>query len=487
MRTFAISMVLFTLVTVGLIGCGGGKVGGGGGAPALLPDGTGAEPTGGQFQTVVLASGASVAVPAPPADTSAQTQAELAELRTLQFQRVSPVLETARKQLTPPQSAATVAFWNTGAVVRWNEIARTLVIRNGTPPPLASRVYASLSVAQYDALVVAYRNKYLYGRPAPRELDRGLIPLVQTASDPVYPSEHATVAGASAAVLTGLFPGEASFLAGRVVEHEDSRLFAGVNFRSDLTAGDALGRAVAQQVLARAATDGAAVAGTQVPIPTTPGAWTGVNPVLPGWGAVRPWLMTAGSQFRPAPPPAFGGPEFTAALQEVRRISDTRTAEQLRIAQFWADGAGTFTPPGHWNQIGSDLLVARGFNELRAARALALMNMAVMDAGISCWDAKYFYWLLRPSMADPAITLPVGLPNFPTYTSGHSSFSGAAADVLGYIFPDQLNSMRAMSDEAAVSRLYGGIHFRFDNDAGLVTGRSIAQLAIARGRADGAP
>jgi membrane-associated phospholipid phosphatase len=113
--------------------------------------------------------------------------------------------------------------------------------------------------------------------------------------------------------------------------------------------------------------------------------------------------------------------------------------------------------------------------------------MAVMDAGISCWDAKYTYWLLRPSQADSTIALPIGLPNFPAYTSGHSSFSGAASEVLAYLFPDMTTSLRSMADEAGMSRLYGGIHYRFDNEVGLAVGRGIAQLAIQRANRDGSP
>lgn len=171
----------------------------------------------------------------------------------------------------------------------------------------------------------------------------------------------------------------------------------------------------------------------------------------------------------------------------MRTISDRRTDEQLRIARLWADGAGTSTPPGHWNQIASDLVGVSGWSELRQARTFALLNLAMMDAGICCWDAKYTYYLLRPSQADGAITTPVGLPNFPSYTSGHAAFSGAAADVLAYLFPGRADALRTMADEAAVSRLYGGIHYRFDSEVGLAGGRSIAQLAIARGRADGSP
>src|SRR5262249_21691528 len=151
-----------------------------------------------------------------------------------------------------------------------------------------------------------------------------------------------------------------------------------------------------------------------------------------------------------------------------------RTPEQLKIAVFWGDAPGTPTPPGHWNGVAAELIAKQrasaprteALAELSAARTMAILNMAVMDAGIACWDSKYYYWYLRPSHADPTITLPVGLPNFPSYPSGHSTFSGAAAEVLDYFFPSEKARFDAMAEEASMSRIYGGIHYRFDGEQG---------------------
>jgi hypothetical protein len=246
------------------------------------------------------------------------------------------------------------------------------------------------------------------------------------------------------------------------------------------------GTKVGRRVLEYAASDGADVV-WEGKVPEGKGMWFSSAdppgpPLLPAWGQVRPWLMESGSQFRPAPPPAFGSQEFLSAVAEVRRITSELTPEQRRIAEFWADGAGTFTPPGHWNEIAAEIIGRHRSDALSAARVLAYMNMAVMDAGIACWDAKFVYWLLRPSQADPAIQLAVGLPNFPAYTSGHSSFSGAAATVLGHFFPGERRRVEALAEEAAISRLYGGIHYRFDSEVGLDQGRAVARLAIERAR-----
>ena len=117
--------------------------------------------------------------------------------------------------------------------------------------------------------------------------------------------------------------------------------------------------------------------------------------------------------------------------------------------------------------------------------SLALLNTAMMDAGINCWDAKYFYMFPRPSQMDPEIKTATGLPNFPSYTSGHSTFSMSGATVLGYVFPDHKAEVEAMAAEAGISRIYGGIHYNFDNDSGAACGNRVGQFAIARGRADG--
>jgi hypothetical protein len=158
----------------------------------------------------------------------------------------------------------------------------------------------------------------------------------------------------------------------------------------------------------------------------------------------------------------------------------------LRIAHFWADGISTPTPPGHWNYIAANDFVQQNFSEARWARNMALLNMSLMDAAIVCWDAKYLYFNPRPSQMDSRIKTVTGLPNFPAYISGHSTFSGAAATVLGYIIPGRAQDYNNMANEASVSRLYGAIHYRSDCEKGLEAGKKVGNYAVNRGHIDGA-
>ena len=410
-------------------------------------------------------------LPQLPALNSPELKLELDEIYTLQTRLNDQIRER-------------VQFWDTSGVLRWNEIARQLVARTGTPPPKAARVYALLSVAHYLTLQAVHDWQTRLKRQTPAQLDTRIQALGKGSNAGSCPSEDAAVAAAAQAVLQFLFPGEAYAIGQSALEHKESRIWAGQNVRSDLAAGDAIGRAVALKVLEHARADGAAEASAPWTgsVPNLPGAWYSLSqtpPLLPNWGQVQPWFMTRSDQFRAPPHPAPGTPAFVAAVNEVRDIATTRTAEQTRIALYWADGAGTSTPSGHWNQIASAAITHHEIDSLQAAKILAILNMAMMDAGIAVWETKYHYWLLRPSMSDPTITLVMSLPNFPAYTSGHSGFSGAASEVLAHFLPTQATQFRLMAEEASVSRVYGGIHYRFDCAEGLTQGRKIAALAIA--------
>lgn len=251
-----------------------------------------------------------------------------------------------------------------------------------------------------------------------------------------------------------------------------------------------------------------------------PGVWVPTPPnyappIDPQWGLVTPFALTSGGQFQPPPAPAIDSPEYAAAYNEVEAIggvnSTTRTADQTAIAAFWSDQTGqTFDPPGHWNQIAEIVATARNTNLENSARTFALLNIALADAGIASWNVKYTDNTWRPVTAiragdagvnplvtaDPAWTPLWPTPPFPSYVSGHSTFSASAAAVLDSIYgtnvaftdpgdptlnltPRHYTSFDQAAQEAGMSRVYGGIHFSFDNTAGLALGSQIGNYVIS--------
>jgi hypothetical protein len=300
-----------------------------------------------------------------------------------------------------------------------------------------------------------------------------------------------------------LFPADTAFVNQKVREHVFARIAGGGNVREDIEAGEIIGRAVAAKFIARARTDGAGAA------VGTPAIWESMKqsviakgeipwlsqetpprpPMLPLFGNVKPFLFSTAdiaSKLRPVPPPSTSSAQFKKELEEVYLVTSNLNREQERICIFWADGVRTYTPPGHWNYIACEDFVNQQISEVRWARNLALLNMTLMDAAIVCWDAKSYYFNPRPMQIDARIKTTVGLPNFPAYISGHSTFSGAAASILSHLTPSQAGKYNAMAKEASESRIYGGIHYRSDCEVGLNVGNKVGEFAIKRALSDGA-
>lgn len=440
------------------------------------------------------------------------TQRELQQLLQIQAQRGDAQVALAR-------------FWDAqGGIPVWAQALLDTIKATGTNPVLASRALGLVHAAMADATVAAWNAKLRFGRRSPTRTSRAIQSLsVVNPSLPSYPSEHAAIATAAATILNFLFPGRRVSRNGQqlsfdqlAAEAMNSRLLAGANFANDVRAGSYLGQVVGQQAILRARNDGSSAVwntstqpgrlfGPQHWIPTPPAF--APFPLLPLTGTWRPWLMTSGSQFRAPTPPALQGTfpseQFLQEANEVKQLVDNITPEQRQIALFWADDPGlTFTPPGHWASIARAQVMENGLSTPAAARALAMCGAALADAGIACWDSKYAYWVLRPvtairTMSDqpffnPNFNTVIPTPPFPSYTSGHSTFSGAAGKVLQALFPNgrvadafgQSITFDEAADQAALSRLLGGIHYRSDNDEGVICGRHIADLYIQRLRSD---
>ena len=340
----------------------------------------------------------------------------------------------------PPLSAAA------GPTVSWNGTARDLIAsRAVTGPTTQVRILAYLSIAQHNAIVAAEK--------------------ATTNASPA-----AAAAAASLVVLESFFPQDSASLEEKLRLQKASAPWPEQPAKN-IAAGEAIGRTVGAQTLAYAANDGTTL--TSRPTnPGGPGNWTGVNAIR-GFYQSRTFGLVSGDQYRPAAPPAFGSAEFTSALAEVRAMTGGLTPAQLTLVQDWAPKGGAFM-----NGVTSELLVSRQKSDREAARVLALANMAAFDVSNACFDAKLAYYYIRPSQADTAIKPAIAVPNHPSYPSGHSCIMSSYATVIASVFPEERTRLTAMVEEAGLSRMLGGLHFRFDCVAGQQLGRQVGEQVL---------
>lgn len=442
-----------------------------------------AEPEGGTWTTWLLSSGAEIRVPPPPSLGSVTEQAELAEIRLLQAS-----LDLADNQAIARWEGPPTMAWTDELLGRFTFWWALLPDVRVATPVRSARAAALMNVAIYDALVATWHAKYEYRRAAPHRRDPGVNRLVPYDGAPSYPSEHAAAAAAAAAVLAYAFPGEDStrFL-DMALEAGESRITAGAAYRSDVEAGLDLGREVAARVIASARADGSNQPWDGI-IPEGPDQWKPTPPRRvqipydPGAGTWKTWVLPSGDYYRPPAHPAFGSAAFLNDLAELVELNTSRTQEQADIARYWA----TDPPESRWLEFTQDEIRARALSSLRAARAMALVSVAMYDAFVACWDGKFHYWLLRPITADSTIVTVFSNPPFPSYPSGHSTGSAAAAEALAALFPDRAAHYRDRALEALLSRVWGGVHYRFDVEAGEELGRKVGELAAERLETDGA-
>jgi membrane-associated phospholipid phosphatase len=436
----------------------------------------------GRWRTFVLANGAELRPGAPPAEGSPQSVQELAEIVRLQGQRTAA-------------TDSMVHVWNVLPTTIWHRQTLDVLafywallpdVRYATPVRSA-RVLSLVNVAMYDAMVAAWDAKYAYNRRAPAALDARVHPLVDVGGVPSYPSEHAAAAAAAAAVLSYLFPFEDTLALHRLeLDAGESRIRAGVAYRSDVDAGYAIGKAVALRVIARASVDNSNTPWGSV-FPTDSFTWRPTPPRRvaipfdPMAGIWRTWVISSGSVLRPEPPPLPGSTRFATDLAELQHLSSARTTEQADTARYWA----TEAPSSRWEVFMDDEIASHHLGAMHAARALALASVAMYDAMVACWDAKFHYWLERPITADTTLRTAFSTPPFPSYPSGHSTQSAAAAEVFAYVFPDMASYYHAKANEASRSRVLAGIHYRFDIEAGEALGANVGEAVVAWAKADG--
>lgn len=396
-------------------------------------------------------------------------------------------------------------------VIQWNSIALNAIQTGGkngdpTPPPIGARNQAIVHAAIYDAI---------------NAIDGSYEPYLVDMDAPAGASIEAAAVGAAYKTLSELYKDQRPTFD----EQRNRSLNEITDDPAAETAGFDFGVKVAEQILAERQNDGSATAQGPYTPGTGIGDWeptftdgettnnsTNMAPaLLPQWGLVTPFSIDSATQFRPDVFPQYNSPRYARDFNEVKakgaENSTVRNAGETEIAQFWAyDRADTFGPPGQWNELAQEVALAEGNTLAENARLFAQLNIAMADAGIVAWDAKYTYEELRPitaireanndnnpnTTADPNWEPLLDTPPFPDYISGHATFGGAAAQVLANFFGDDTSfdipsqdlpgvarsygSFSQAAEENADSRLLGGVHIPTANVEGVIVGQDIANF-----------
>ena len=375
-----------------------------------------------------------------------------------------------------PEDIARFHWWAAGGpVYRWNEMILDEMQLSFVTLPLSVRHLALFHAALDDAVAAAWHYKGATARPGLVVVDGGLK-AAAPGSKAASPSDYAAAAAAAAEMLAYLFPARAAEFAAKAEEAMQVRLLAGAEFPSDIEAGRQIGRRVAALAIARGKTDGSDAV-WRGSIPERPDAWKGANPIAAAAGTWQTWVLSSASELRPPGPPAFDSEQVKAALAELKTFA--RTPRTNHRATFWEVNGGA---RAHtlWNDLARAKLLENGTAPAASARVLAALNIALLDAGIACWDAKYAYWYIRPSQLDAELKPLFPPPNHPSYPAAHGCFSTAAAVVLAGAFPLDSDRLLALGKEAAEARVWAGIHYRFDIDAGQEIGRKVADKTLQR-------
>jgi membrane-associated phospholipid phosphatase len=341
---------------------------------------------------------------------------------------------------------------NNNPIVSWNQMMTTIGSQKNIPAPYLARDYALMHIAIYDALLQSTNNNAANNKKS---------------------SEGAIVAGAAAEVLAYLFPENFASIA--ALEEQQLTTHIVGDDTSQIVDLRTIGHDVAKKVIAYAETgnDSSDEEWWNLKMPSGPGKWSGTNPIGSSFGYEKTFLLSSGAQFQPPPPYTFGSDKDLADVQAVIDAAHSRTPEQIAIVHKWGD----LSPATIWNNMLNDRIESYNLTIFESASAFAYLNAAMYDSFVSCWYTKFTYWTARPyqRISDPAFTTVIQTPNFPSYTSGHSTVSSTAAVILGQLFPEEASYFLSQAHEAAISRLWAGIHFPQDNNNGFAVGQQIGR------------
>lgn len=378
------------------------------------------------------------------------------------------------------------ALTASGAIAQSMTLAQDVVRYQGAPAPEAARLYALVSITLHDAYeITGGRAGYLLSFPSQTNADHDVAQVQINAAATLFSEQYSD--------------------AWEVVSRRNPDI-AACSSEDDTKFGRDIGEQISGQAPPPAKLKHFSPnANKDTTWTSTPPYYS--NPVFPLWAISTPFELQSADQFRPSGPPSLESDTYISAALEVESLggetSQNRSSSQSEIALFWADARGTSSGPGHWNDILAQVNGPQSVEE--KLETLLLMNLAMYDAGIAAWDAKYHYRYWRPISS---INFKKGIrdkienewlpfvenPSHPEYVSGHSTFSAAAATVLTAIFGETsfcvgseglsntercFDSFSSAADEAGRSRIYGGIHFSFSNEDGLQLGRDVGEWTLS--------
>lgn len=412
--------------------------------------------------------------------------------------------------IPPIHELSDVSMYDAQNAIDWVNLFRKIVTTQNINPPRAARIYAYTGITLYESVVDGIKNnKSLQGQlngfnlssiPVNTDsldydivLNEALVLIAQC--DTIIPSLTAENRDSVLALHDRIFSAKSGIVVDSIINKSKARGIVVANAIKQYAAADnfLMVKALTYTVPPRDAdhlwywepTDGAHL-----------------KPAEPYWGQMRPFVMDSSAQFEIPQMVLFStdtSSAFGRQAGEVLTTVENKTVAQNNIVLWWRDQSGTQTPAGHWMGILQYIIHLKNYKLDKAAELYALVGITTADAFISCWDAKYKYNLLRPetyikAYMKPSWTTGQGsdiTPPFPEYPSGHSVCSGAASKALtnaigSFAFTDSINvvlgyaprsftSFFAAADEAALSRLYGGIHYREAIQNGILQGRNIGQ------------
>jgi len=394
-----------------------------------------------------------------------------------------PTGPLASTNLLPSTAASSAAKSDQElATITWERRAADLVKARAVSPIASARVYALVGLAQYAAV------DDVDGRGNGDEK----IALHEKTS-----VRRGAVGGASVQVMSYLFKLD---IAGLEAQLAAEGAVGSADERAAFAQGVAAGRAMGDVVVARGKADGFANAdGTakvwdSSTLPSGATIWfmdADATPHVPAgfqFPFMRPYYLASADQFRPGPPPMSTAEAVSEVIAIVNARTPAQTAQAIALNLSNAP-VGTITPLGDWDQIAMAAIASHNMDERAAAHVFALVNTATMDAVTGCWDAKFHYLVLRPWQVAPAdlpnSKLVIGRPNHPSYPSGHSCVSAAAATVLERFFPENSDALEQHVFDNGMSRIYAGIHYRMDVESGQALGRAVADWAIKYDKENG--